>query len=136
MPPPPCNSIILCISSSLYFLCYSFIISILFIFDKYLDFMRLFSAANYFLHRNYHSVRRNDALNLLYKFYLKPPAGLTQTAVAFVEKRRKPRPELRSLSICYCFTLSKQTRFAQTMLAFNVVKQNNACSLRKGRLFK
>ena len=61
--------------------------------------------------------------------------GLAQTAVAFVEKRRKPRPALRSLIICNCFTQSKQTRFAQTKLAFEAEKQNNACSLHEGRLF-
>ncbi len=86
-------------------------------------------------------VRRFDAPK---NKFIKPPAGLTQTAVAFVEKRRKPRPALRSLIICKCFTQSKrkcftqskQTRSAQTKLAYKAVKQNNACSLREGRLFK
>ena len=78
-------------------------------------------------------VRRFDAPK---NKFIKPPAGLTQTAVAFVEKRRKPRPALRSLIICKCFTHSKQTRSAQTKLAYKAVKQNNACSLREGRLFK
>ena len=65
-----------------------------------------------------------------------PPAGLAQTAVAFTEKRRKPRPELHSLINCNCFSKSKLTRALHSNKACSDnEKQNIDCSFRKGRIW-